>query len=68
MASCFFLLTIEAGRENTGVVHDKGITRFQHVDNGVEVFILHFSRFTINDKEFRRISFFKWRLGNQFLR
>ena len=68
MASSLLFLTIEAGRENTGVVHDKGITRFQHVDNGVEVFILHFSRLAINDKEFRRITFFKGRLGNQFLR
>ena len=68
MASCLLFLTIEAGRENASVVHDKGITRFQHVDNRVEVFILHFSCLTIDDKEFGGISFFKGRLGNQFLR
>ena len=68
MASSFFFLTIEAGWENTGVVHDKGITRFQHINNRVEVFILHFSCLTVDDEEFRGISFFKGRLGNQFLR
>ena len=67
MASCLLFLTIEASRENAGVVHDKGITRFQHVDNGVEVFILHFSRLTIDNEEFRSVPFFKGRLGNQFL-
>ena len=68
MATCFFLLTIEAGWENTGVVHDKGITWFQHINNRVEVFILKFSRLTIDDKEFRGITFFKGCLSNQFLR
>ena len=67
MASRLFFLTIEAGRENASVVHDKGITRFQHVDNRVEVFILHFSRLTVDDEEFRGVPFFKRRLGNQFL-
>ena len=67
MASCLLFLTIEAGRENTGIVHNKGITRFQHINNRVEVFILHFSRLTVDDEEFRGVPFFKRRLGNQFL-
>ena len=68
MTSGLLFLTIEAGRENASIVHDKGITWFQHVDNRVEVFILHFSRLTIDDEEFGGISLFKGCLGNQFLR
>ncbi|COE89499.1 Uncharacterised protein [Streptococcus pneumoniae] len=67
MTSCLHFLTIEAGRENSGVVHDKGITRFQHINNRVEMFILHFSCLTVDDEEFGGITFFKGRLGNQFL-
>ena len=67
MTPCFLFLTIEAGRENAGVVHDKGITRFQHINNRVEVFILHFTSLTVDNEEFRGISFFKGCLGNQFL-
>lgn len=57
MTSCLHFLTIEAGRENSGVVHDKGITRFQHINNRVEVFILHFSCLTVDDEEFGGITF-----------